>query len=93
MYEAYVWKRIEGVTGRYHDSGGLLIVAESEEAAQEQWREWREKVKADPIGLLDYPHLDSDLREALPAPDFSLPIAESFNREPVLVMFPNAGCC
>jgi hypothetical protein len=31
----YVWKRIEHATGSYHESGGLLVVAETEDRARE----------------------------------------------------------
>jgi hypothetical protein len=85
----FVWHSVRNLTTNYHDDGGLVVVAESLEAARDAMR----KVAAEPRSW-------SWSKDGTGEPK---PDCEAYARDPDVTgettlppcvwIFPNAGCC
>ncbi len=80
---AYIWDRVEAVNNSYHDSGGVLICAETLEEA----------LTLMPFAS-DHMRAGDTRTEPIDPPDYVLPLMPGapIPTERVLV-FPDAGCC
>lgn len=78
----YIWDRLECVSANYHSGGGLLIVAESLEAARQIIAE-----KLDDPG----PRYPVNCDGKTVDPTVVLPTSD--NASPMMMVFPDAGCC
>ena len=79
----FIWTYVDPITSSWHSGGGVLIVAESLEAAKVIWLDSEDAKSVtrnggDPATVL------------VDAPDHTLPTGST---EPLLVLFPDAGCC
>ena len=70
----FIWEDVDGLTSAWHDSGGLVIIAEDEESARNLWSEHESNPNPDkPLGA------PAHVRETEGAP--------------LVLIFPDAGCC
>ena len=86
----HVWEYVTGITHRFHDGGGLMIVTHRDPDAV--WIEYLHALVID--------NDEDDVEKTrlikrwssspLPAPDFTLAVAGATE---TVVVFPNAGCC
>jgi len=81
--QAFIWKSTSNVSDNYHDDGGLIVVAESLEAA-------RALIVASSHGEQYRREVPPECGALTEAPDITLHLVSG---EPRLVVFPNAGCC
>ena len=83
----YIWKDADCITHRWHNSGGLLIVAPSIERARELWLA---NPPYNPYG--DLPDTEPPLGSTAtdPDPDIVLPTSSA---DELVVVFPDSGCC
>lgn len=77
--KAFVWKRLEKVTDNWHPEGGVLVIAQTLDKAQE---------------MLAAANIRDVSESALPAPYLEMDIdTRAQNVDPQIVVFPDAGCC
>ena len=82
----YVWNNIEGITDRYHDGGGVVMM--TARPVQEVWDEYRERLGNE---WPDHSRL-VDVRTTLPEADYVSEVAPKENKE-LFRVFPDSGCC
>lgn len=83
----YIWGRVDPVSTANHDSGAVVIVAESLPAARLAWGD------SDDVAEIKghYAYAGDDPVTALSGtPDHVLPTTSD---EPLVLVFPDAGCC
>lgn len=93
----YIFPYVVQLTDRYHQSGGLVVVARDRDEAEfviashneEQHREYREDCGIGPDEPIDRAGIVLTEEEWSNA--FAWPIAGEIL--PTLFVFPNAGCC
>ena len=73
----YIWFYVSGLTDRYHDSGGLVIVASSLEVARESF-------------LKEHPE-QSECEMFTVDPDESFALTDNITNR--VYRFQDAGCC
>lgn len=73
----FVWSRLEELTRSEHDGGGLMIVAEDLNAAISAWYD-----RCATEGLTAHNRLTDP-------PDYQC----NCDGDPVVIVFPDAGCC
>jgi hypothetical protein len=79
----FIWSNLMKVSRRYHSEGGLVVVAESLEAAREIIRE-----QVDAPKDVHSKALDCDAKTTEPDEVFDVGEAKEY-----FCVFPNAGCC
>lgn len=83
---AFIWDGTAPVSLNYHTHGSLLIVAETVEDARKAWIDnWasREVGRYDEVEPHEWPEATAN------EPDHSWPV----EADPIILAFPDAGCC
>lgn len=83
--KVFIWKDVDNLTYRWHDGGGLVIVANSLEEGRDLLRSQQEKKFGDRVSEACTAHEDE--------PDLVLSLAQGEAPEPQVFIFPNVGCC
>lgn len=76
----YIWDTVSDATTRYHDGGGIVVIAATLERARE---------------LLSGERVPAKCEAFTQEPDLTLPLAaiDGAATEEHVFVFPNAGCC
>lgn len=80
----YIWEDTSPVSGAYHDGGGIVIVAESLDAARKLWDSHASDED-------DYIFVRDAHKATEPPPDVAYHLAGV--NEPRVFAFPDSGCC
>lgn len=83
MMKMFLWYNVDNVTDRYHSSAGVVIIAETLEAARELYKERPNQEGTDHEG-----EYNNELFTA--EPDL---ICECDHPKAEVMIFPDAGCC
>ena len=73
----YIWEYVDVLTRNYHGGGGLVVVA-TEPPTNWEIKNWSGETQE---------------TVALPPPDHTYPLSPLYDYEPLMVVFPDAGCC
>ncbi len=79
--QAFIWTDLGGITSNWHDGGGVFVVADDLDAARAAVREHCAPEVAHVQGT-PFDGLEKD-------PDYTM----STDSDPLVVVFPDAGCC
>jgi hypothetical protein len=80
----YIWLYVEAATNNYHDGGGIVCVDESLESARAAIAE------ATPREEWGKENQPSECEAMVSPPDYILPTS---SLDPLVLVFPDAGCC
>lgn len=84
----FVWENVDPITTSWHSGGSVLVAAPDVEAARTLWKEYV-KEEIHHMVMVGIPEeyfvvLDGDPNHIFPSTDEMLPI---------VLVFPDAGCC
>jgi hypothetical protein len=104
-WNLYIWQKIDCITDRYHDEGGVAVIAKDEDEARELVEEKRKQILTEEgyekhnitsiegggIALY-FPDKKRGEIQAIGPPDAAYPLKGEHNSG-IIFIFPDAGCC